>query len=221
MVSKQKRSETSPDGGSLVSRWTLGLAMLLVAAACSGGGNLPSTAPSTANTPTTTAPTTTSTPIVILFELGSWHWDSPEQMESVRAEATDIREAESMLILLPTEGPAGGRIISGDLRIAQATPTGQPSASVVVRIELDGSQSTSSVGSHPTDFATSCDERPGGVWTPRAVRGAEGCQLVQPGGPSFLAWQESGSAMWAETSLKLDTLAAWLDTWQPIRPLPG
>jgi len=203
----------TPAGGSLVLRWALGVMLLLVAAACSSGSSDSSATPSTTTPATTTVP-----PIVVWLELGSWHWESPAQMDSARVEAADIRESENLLILLPTEGPAGGRIISGDLRITQATPTGQPRALAVVRIDLDGSQFTSSVGALPSEFATSCNERTDGEWTPRNIRGMEGCQFLQPGGPSTLIWQEGNTNLHAETRLDPDTLATWLDTWQPIRP---
>lgn len=212
-MSRQCTAETAPAGDSLVLGWALGVVLLLVAAACSSSSSDSAVTPSA-----TTAATTTATPIVIWFEIESWHWNSPEQMESARVEAADIQESETMLILLPTEGPAGGRIISGDLRITQATPTGEVNASVAVRIEVDGSQSTSSVGSQPSEFATSCDERTDGEWTPRSIRGMEGCQMVQPGGPSFLIWQEGDTTLHAESSLDPETLATWLTTWQPTRP---
>jgi len=212
-VSRQGTAKTALAGDSLVLRWALGVLLLFVAAACSRSSSDSSLTPSTTAGPTTTAP-----PILSWHEIASWHWDSPDQMDSARIEAVKLPESETVLILLPTEGPAGGRIISGDLRIERRTPTGEVNASVAVRIELDVDQSTSSVGSLPSEFATSCDERTDGEWTSRSIRGMEGCWMVQPGGPSFLIWQEGDTTLHAESSLDPETLATWLTTWQPISP---
>jgi len=198
---------TAQTNGPPLFRWALGVALLLVAAACSSGSSIHSVAAST------TAP-----PILSWHEIASWHWDSPEQMDSARIEAVKLRESETMLILLPIEGPTGGRIISGDLRIERQTPTGEVNADVAVRIDLADSQLISSIQSSPAEDAVSCDERTDGEWTPRMVRGVEGCQIKQPGGPSFLFWHEAGTFMYAQSELDLDTLDAWLNTWQPISP---
>ncbi len=158
-MSRRGAAETAPAGGSFVLRLALGVALLLVVVSCSRASSGPSAAPSTATTATTT---TTAPPIVIFFEIGSWHWDSPEQMSSARAEAADIRGKESLRILMPTKAPAGGRIISGNLRITQATPTGEVNASVAVTIDLAGSKLISSVQSSPAEDALSCGERTDG-----------------------------------------------------------
>jgi len=113
-------------------RWALGAAMLLVIAACSSGASKSSgTSPSTTN-----ATTTIAAPPVYL-DLGTWHWDSPEQMGSAGLEATAVREAESLLILFPTDGPAGGQITSGDVRIIKTDPIGEVTAKVAAMVDLD------------------------------------------------------------------------------------